>query len=78
MSLFSNNLDEREIEEEFVKYIARFGKSYSSKKEYPDRYQIFKQRFLMVKAHNNKKDATSKLAINKFADMRPDELGKSI
>lgn len=32
----------------------------------------------MVKAHNNKKDATSKLSINKFADMRPDEFGKTI
>ena len=78
VSLFSSNHNEREIEVEFVKYIAKYGKSYSNKKEYPDRYQIFKQRYLMVKAHNNKKNVTSKLSINKFADMRPEEIGKSI
>ena len=55
------NINEKEIESEFVQFIAKYGKSYSSKSEIPARYQIFKDRYLLVQSHNSKIGVTSKL-----------------
>ena len=61
-----------------MQFLAKYGKSYTSKNELPSRYQIFKQRYQLVQSFNSKSDATSKLAINRFADMTYEELSLGI
>ena len=57
-----------------MQFIAKYGKSYTSKNDLPSRYQLFKQRYQLVQSYNSKIDATSKLAINRFADLSHEEL----
>jgi hypothetical protein len=53
----------------FIQFIAKFGKSYSSKEEIPRRFDNFKRAYKMIEVHNAREDASFTLAINKFADM---------
>jgi hypothetical protein len=41
-----------EIEQAFIQYIAKYGKSYSSKDEIPKRFESFAENFRIVQAHN--------------------------
>jgi len=44
MSLAEN----KEIEEAFIQYIARYGKSYTSKEEVTKRFEIFSRSYKMI------------------------------
>jgi C1A family cysteine protease len=67
MSLFSNS--NIEIEQAFIQYIAKYGKSYASKDEIPERFQIFSENYKLVQAHNANPNALFKMELNRFADM---------
>jgi hypothetical protein len=57
-----------EIEQAFVQYIAKYGKSYSSKDELPKRFEAFTDSYNLVKAHNSRSDSLFQMELNKFAD----------
>jgi C1A family cysteine protease len=80
MNLFatSHKTMKNELEQEFVNFIAKFGKSYSSKDEIPKRFATFSEKYLKIKEHNSRPDAVSKMAINQFADMTSEELPKGL
>ncbi|TNV77535.1 hypothetical protein FGO68_gene10384 [Halteria grandinella] len=63
-----------EIEVAFLQFLAKYGKSYASKAEHSERFETFMKTYNMVQSHNSKQGVTSKLAINKFADMRMEEV----
>ena len=46
-----------EVEQAFIQYIAKYGKSYSSKEETLKRFEAFSENFKMIQAHNEKSDA---------------------
>jgi cathepsin H len=56
---------------EFVRFVAKFGKSYGTKEEFAFRSSIFKKNLLMIKEENQKKENTFSLNINMFADWTP-------
>lgn len=63
-----------EVESAFIQFIVKYGKTYASKDEFPERFELFKKTYDMVQAHNSKEGVTSKLSINKFADMKREEV----
>ena len=58
-----------EIEQAFVQYIAKYGKSYSSKNELPLRFEAFSDSYKLVQAHNAKSQSIFKMELNQFADV---------
>ena len=56
-------------DQEFVKYLTTYGKSYGTKEEFDLRSKIFKTNLLKVRMHNARTDVSYKLGINKFSDM---------
>ena len=80
MNLFATKHEsmKSELEQEFVNFIAKYGKSYSSKEEIPKRFAIFTERYQKIKEHNSRPGALSKMAINHFADMTYEELPKGL
>jgi hypothetical protein len=69
----SSSSDKLEIENAFIQFIATYGKNYAGKGEVATRFENFAKTYKMVKAHNLKEDATSKMEINWFADLSEDE-----
>ena len=68
---------QKELEHEFVKFLATHGKSYASKSEIPTRFEKFAQNYMMVKEHNARGDQVSfKMAVNHLADMHASELSQ--
>ena len=61
---------------EFLKYVAKYGRSYGTKEEFEYRAGQFKQNLALIMNENSKNDNTFTLAINKFADMSRDEYKK--
>jgi hypothetical protein len=61
------------IEMEFIRFVAKFGKSYGTKEEFAMRANIFKQNYARIIEENLNIDNTFTLGINKFADWTPDE-----
>ena len=57
-----------EIEQAFIQYIAKYGKSYSSKDEIPLRFEAFSESYNLIKAHNSRSDRLFKMEMNRFAD----------
>lgn len=64
---------ESEVDRAFANFIARHARSYGNKEEHAKRFDIFRSTFDMVQRHNARKDVTSVLEINKFADMADEE-----
>ena len=60
----------------FVKYLAKYGKSYENLQEYEMRKALFEERMSIVTDHNAQNDQTWFMAINKFSDMLPHEISK--
>ena len=58
-----------EVETEFIKFIAKYGKSYTSKEELPKRFEIFERSYNLVKEHNAQEGVQFTLAINHLADL---------
>lgn len=62
----------------FMKFITKYGKSYGTKEEYQFRSQVFKQNLAKMYMNNARNDVSYKLAINKFADLTPEEYKKRL
>ena len=74
-SLF-DDYDQRNIyEQEFIQFIATYGKSYESKHDIPFRFENFIRTYRMIENHNKLSD-DHKLAINQFADMNSTEFNR--
>ena len=58
-----------EMERAFVDHLAKYGKVMTDKKEVQKRYQVFRENYAMIKAHNEKPGVTFKMALNQFADV---------
>jgi C1A family cysteine protease len=55
-------------DQEFMKFVTKYGKNYATKEEFEARSMIFKQRKAKIIMNNARNDVTYKLGINKFAD----------
>ena len=62
-----------EVEFAFINFLAKYKRSYSSKNEYPNRFENFKRAYLKIKEHNSNPNRTYDLEINKFADKHKSE-----
>jgi KDEL-tailed cysteine endopeptidase len=58
---------------EFIRYVAKFGKSYGTKEEFAFRSEIFKKNLARIAEENSKNENTFTVGINKFADWTPTE-----
>lgn len=70
-SLFTGK--DSEVEQAFVQFIAKYGRSYASKSEIPKRFKVFAKNYAMVKAHNSKPDALYTMEMNRFSDMTDED-----
>jgi C1A family cysteine protease len=70
-SLYSNTLTGEDME--FLKYVAKYGKSYGTKEEFEFRADIFKKTLTALSQENSKNENTFRVAVNKFADWTPAE-----
>lgn len=70
---------QKEIEREFVNFIAKYGKSYASKSEVPQRFELFAQNYMLIKEHNAKGEAvTFTMAMNHMGDMHESEIKRNV
>jgi C1A family cysteine protease len=60
-------------EMEYIRFVAKFGKSFGTKEEFAMRANIFKQNYARIVEENLNKENTFTLEINEFADWTPDE-----
>lgn len=70
-SLYSNVLSTDDLE--FLKYVAKYGKSYGTKEEFEFRGEVFKNTLAALSEENSKNDNTFRVGANKFADWTPAE-----
>jgi KDEL-tailed cysteine endopeptidase len=70
-SLYSNILTAEDME--FLKYVAKFGKSYGTKEEFEFRADLFKKNLAILSEENSRNENTFTVGINKFADWTPAE-----
>lgn len=64
------------IDSVFARYLAKHGKSYSSKEEYERRKEIFARQLKIVTDHNSQNGATYHLGMNMFSDLTTEEFTK--
>lgn len=62
-----------EHEGAFVNFIAKFGRTYASKDEYPRRFEIFAANLKKILAHNANPEATFLMGVNQFTDRLEEE-----
>jgi hypothetical protein len=60
----------------FVKYLAKYGKSYENLEEYDMHKAIFEKSMTRVRDHNAQRNQTWFRGINQFSDMLPHEVSK--
>ena len=70
-SLYSNVLTTEDME--FLKYVAKFGKSYGTKEEFEFRADLFKKNLAALAEENARNENTFSVGVNKFADWTPSE-----
>ena len=58
----------------FVRYLAKYGKSYENVSEYEMRRALFEERMSLVTDHNAQNDQTWFMGVNQFSDMLPHEI----
>jgi C1A family cysteine protease len=63
---------------EFMKFVAKYGKSYGTKEEYEFRLQQFKTAYSTIQSENSKNGNTFTVGINKFADLTKAEYKKML
>jgi hypothetical protein len=77
INLFSlSSDDEREIEHQYIEFLARYGKVQASKEETIRRYSVFKNNFKAIQAHNNlpEEERPFNMELNWFADLSDEEI----
>jgi hypothetical protein len=62
------------MEQEFINFIAKFGRTYASKDEIAVRFQNFQKTFAMIKEHNAQPNISFEMGINQFADLSEEEM----
>ena len=62
-----------EGDQEFLRYVARYGKRYESRAEFELRSQIFQEKLVAIAEHNSRNDVTHTIGINVFADLTDEE-----
>ena len=73
----SNFLQEIDpIDQVFIRYLAKEGKSYATKEEYERRKEYFAAQLKFVTEHNSRNGPTYKVAINSFSDLSKEEFEK--
>jgi KDEL-tailed cysteine endopeptidase len=70
-SLYSNVLATEDLE--YLKFIAKYGKSYGTKEEFEFRGDVFKNTLASLAEVNSQNDNTFRVGVNKFADWTPAE-----
>ena len=70
-SLYSNVISADDME--YLKYVAKYGKSYGTKEEFEFRGDVFKNTLAKLSEENSKNDNTFRVGLNKFADWTPAE-----
>jgi C1A family cysteine protease len=63
-------------DQEFMKYVSEFSKSYGTKEEFEFRGKHFKNNLGAIMMHNSMNGNTYSLGINEFADYTPEEFSK--
>jgi cathepsin F len=63
---------------EFLKFIAKYSKQYTTKDEYVYRADLFRKNLDKINSHNLRNDATYTLKVNKFADWTKEEFKKTL
>ena len=70
---------QKELEGEFVRFVATYGKSYASKTEVPSRFEQFAKNYMLIKEHNARgEEVTFKMAVNHMADLHESEVRSGI
>ena len=64
------------VDQVFVRYLAKEGKSYSTKEEYERRKALFADKLKFVTEHNSRNGATYKVGLNYFSDLTEEEFKK--
>jgi C1A family cysteine protease len=64
------------IDSVFARYLAKHGKSYSTKEEYETRKAIFAAQLKTVTTHNSQNSVTYHLGMNQFSDMSSEEFAQ--
>ena len=63
---------------EFIRFGAKYGRSYATKEEFELRANIFQQNYARILEENLNKDNTFTLEINEFADWTPNEFKRML
>ena len=63
-----------EVELAFINFLAEYKISYSSKSEYPTRFENFKRNYYAIKEHNSNPDRTYDQGINHYHDKHESEI----
>lgn len=71
-------MENKEIEEAFVQYIAKYGKTYASKEEVTKRFDNFARSYKIIQNHNHGSERSFQMELNQFADMDRSERMKGI
>jgi len=69
--LFLASDSEKAIQQAFIDFLARYGRSYASKSEAGTRYQAFRENYLAIQKHEGRTGYT--LGVNQFSDMTEEE-----
>lgn len=70
--LFQHELLTHE-DHEFIRYVAKYGKSYGTRSEFEFRNAQFKEKLAFMAEHNSKNGSTHTVAVNHMSDWTQDE-----
>ena len=79
-----SKIQEDEKYQEFLDYIEKYNKHYSSKEEFESRFNIWKKNYNKIKRHNPSsflsfdKPSGATFSLNQFADMSEEEFSSNI
>jgi len=63
---------------EFIRYVAKYGKSYGTKAEFEFRGAQFKESLQKIAEHNSENGQTSTVGLNEFSDRTPAEMKRML
>jgi hypothetical protein len=58
-----------EVEQAYLEYLAKYGKQYANRNEFPPLFENFAKNFEIVKKHNAKADRLYDMELNQFSDL---------
>lgn len=57
-----------------MNFLARFGRSYASKSDLDERFEIFADNYASIELHNSTPDVTYRQGVNQFTDQTEQEI----